>query len=574
MKNILTGLLLLFTLSTTMAQVDQVSVEYTDDGIKLIVNDNDFLIKGVNWDYFPIGTNYAYNLWSQPDNIIKAALDIEMPLLKNMKVNAIRQYTGVPPKWITYIYKKYGIFTMLNHPFGRYGVELNGVWIKHTEYSDSNVKKTLLSEVKTLAETYKNTPGLLMYLLGNENNYGLFWKGAETEDFPTEDRHSTTHARQMYQLFNEAALAIKGIDSAHPIAMCNGDLAFLEIIAKECDDVDIFGVNMYRGISFGDAFQSVKETLNKPILFTEFGTDAFNVLENREDQFSQAYYLVGNWLEIYENAAGFGKAGNSIGGFTFQFSDSWWKYGQTKNLNIHDKNASWSNGGYKSDFKKGENNMNEEWFGICAKGETNERGLYLLYPRAAYYALREVHQLNPMDDNITLESIREHFSAIQINDAVVEAQGDKVSPRNPLYAHDQSDVISVFSDVYSNITNTDFHPNWGQTTVVTEVQIEGNNTLLYTGLNYQGIQFDSQQDVSGMKYLHIDFYSANSSILNTFLISSASVTRAYTLSVPTSGWNSIDIPLSDFSPVDLTKVIQLKFEGKGDIYLDNIYFWN
>ena len=28
-----------------------------------------------------------------------------------------------------------------------------------------------------MAEDYKNTPGLLMYLLGNENNYGLFWQG-------------------------------------------------------------------------------------------------------------------------------------------------------------------------------------------------------------------------------------------------------------------------------------------------------------------------------------------------------------------------------------------------------------
>ncbi len=27
------------------------------------------------------------------------------------------------------------------------------------------------------------------------------------------------------------------------------------------------------------------------------------------------------------------------------------------------------------DMKDGSNNMNEEWFGICAKGPTNERGL-------------------------------------------------------------------------------------------------------------------------------------------------------------------------------------------------------
>ncbi len=46
-----------------------------------------------------------------------------------------------------------------------------------------------------------------------------------------------------------------------------------------------------------------------------------------------------------------------------------------------------ANGGYSIDLEPGENNMNEEWFGICAKGPTNERGLYDLYPRAAYYAL-------------------------------------------------------------------------------------------------------------------------------------------------------------------------------------------
>lgn len=71
---------------------------------------------------------------------------------------------------------------------------------------------------------------------------------------------------------------------------------------------------MYRGVSFGDAFQRVKDELNKPIMYTEFGADAFNTIENAEDQQSQAYYMVNNWKEIYENAAGLGKVGNSIGG--------------------------------------------------------------------------------------------------------------------------------------------------------------------------------------------------------------------------------------------------------------------
>ena len=36
--------------------------------------------------------------------------------------------------------------------------------------------------------------------------------------------------------------------------------------------------------------------------------------------------------------------------------------------------------------------MNEEWFGICAKGATNINGVYKLYPRAAYYALKKVNK--------------------------------------------------------------------------------------------------------------------------------------------------------------------------------------
>ncbi|MDH3709850.1 MAG: glycosidase, partial [Cyclobacteriaceae bacterium] len=404
MKSFYPGLLLCLFVTSVYAQSDKVQVVQNDQGTKLVVNGTDLMINGMNWDYFPIGTTVSYSLWKQPDDVIREALDSEMSLLKNMGVNVIRQYTGVQPKWIQYIYEKYGIYTMLNHSFGRYGLTLNGAWVANTEYADSRVRELLLAEVKALAEEYENTPGLLMYLLGNENNYGLFWEGAETEDIPIEDRKSTVRARAMYKLFNEAAVVMKGVDSSHPVAMCNGDLLFLDLIVEECQDVDIYGTNMYRGISFGDAFQRVRDEYNKPILFTEFGADAFNVIENGEDQYSQAYYMVGNWKEIYENAAGLGKAGNSLGGFTFQFSDGWWKYGQTTNLDVHDNNASWSNGGYARDLaEEGENNMNEEWFGICAKGETNPRGLYQLNPRAAYYALKEVHQLNPYAQGVTLQ---------------------------------------------------------------------------------------------------------------------------------------------------------------------------
>lgn len=424
-------LALCFVSFSAFSQAAKVTVEQSINGTKLVVNGDDFIVNGMNWDYFPIGTNYSFSLWNQSDDFIKSALDTEMGLLKNMGVNTIRTYTGIQPRWIQYIYENYGIYTILNHSFGRYGLTLDGAWVPVTDYRNPKAQELLMTEVTALAEQYKNTPGLLMFLLGNENNYGLFWAGAETEDFPDEDGQrravGENRGRPMYTLMNDAAKAIKAIDGSHPVAICNGDLLFLDIIAQECTDVDVLGTNMYRGISFGDTFERVKNEYGKPVLFTEFGSDAFNALSNKEDQKAQATYMVGQWKEIYANAAGLGKAGNAIGGCTFQFSDGWWKYGQTSNLEVHDNNASWSNGGYQFDYKLGVNNMNEEWFGICAKGETDARGLYDLYPRAAYYALKEAHTLDPYAEGINAAFVENHFNNIQLMDAMLRARADKAA---------------------------------------------------------------------------------------------------------------------------------------------------
>lgn len=427
MKKIIVLLIFWSSSLTLHAQADVVKIDKSNAGMKLNVNGQDLLINGMNWDYFPIGTNYSYSLWTQPDSVIQQALDDEMSLLKNMGVNAIRVYTGMPKKWIEFVYTKYGIYTMLNHSFGRYGLTIDGSWVPTTEYDDAKTQSLLLKEVKDMAAEYKDTKGLLLFLLGNENNYGLFWDGAETENIPVKDRKSTKRAEYMYSLFNQAVVAMKSIDSSHPVAICNGDLLFLDIIAQECKDVDILGVNVYRGNSFGDLYDRVKKEYGKPVLFTEFGSDAFNAVSNSEDQNGQAAILKANWKEIYENAAGMGKAGNSLGGFTFQFSDGWWKFGQTKNLDIHDSNASWSNGGYAFDFAKGENNMNEEWFGICAKGPTNAAGNYQLFPRSAYYILKEVHQFNPYSNGASLSSLASHVDGVQLMDATLRARSDKAA---------------------------------------------------------------------------------------------------------------------------------------------------
>ncbi len=406
------------------AQLPQIDVVSDRSGSRLQVDGEDFMVLGMNWDYFPIGTTYSYNFWGQPDDMIQAALDREMSLMKNMGVNAIRLYVGVPPKWVKYIYEKYGIFTVLNHAMGRYGVTVNGVYVEQTDYSDPESRALIRGEVEDMVREFKDTPGVLMWLLGNENNYGLVWSSAETEALPEGERE-TVKAQYLYSLFGEVTDAIKTIDSSRPVAMANGDLQYIDIIAEEVPNLDVFGANVYRGISFGDLFDEVKEKLGIPVVFTEFGSDAFNARDMREDQLMQTKYLLGQWEEIYEQSAGKGGAGNAIGGLTFQWTDGWWKFGQEDNLDVHDTNASWPNDAYMDDFTPGDNNMNEEWWGIVAKGPPDFRGLYELYPRAAFYALKEAYTLDPYGPGTDMETIREHFDAIDPLDAQAQARADR-----------------------------------------------------------------------------------------------------------------------------------------------------
>ena len=62
-KVLLTFALFLFTTTIIIAQAHKVSVVNNAKGVKLLVDGNNFMINGMNWDYFPIGTNYSYSLW-------------------------------------------------------------------------------------------------------------------------------------------------------------------------------------------------------------------------------------------------------------------------------------------------------------------------------------------------------------------------------------------------------------------------------------------------------------------------------------------------------------------------------
>lgn len=160
-----------------------------------------------------------------------------------------------------------------------------------------------------------------------------------------------------------------------------------------------------------------------------------------------------------------------------------------------------------------------------------------------------------------------------VGDAIVVAAGPTTNAPTPTL--DAADVISIYSDSYSDITGTNFNPVWGQSTAVNTAYDptgEGNNTVIeYSNFNYQGTEFPST-DMSGMTHAHFDIWTANEATIQFTPISPGQETLVSATS--TGGeWTSIDISLSNFPNVNFADVIQLKYVGSGTVYLDNIYFY-
>ena len=149
----------------------------------------------------------------------------------------------------------------------------------------------------------------------------------------------------------------------------------------------------------------------------------------------------------------------------------------------------------------------------------------------------------------------------------------------------ETDVIGIYGSAYTNVAGTDTFPDWGQGgqgSSWAEFDLNGDKMLQYTNLSYQGIQFGSSQDVSGMEFLHLDVWTADLDQLETSLIN---ISGGVTTEAPVTNdltkdqWTSINIPISDYTNQGLTvsEILQLKFVGipwaSGTVFIDNIYFW-
>ena len=76
----------------------------------------------------------------------------------------------------------------------------------------------------------------------------------------------------------------------------------------------------------------------------------------------------------------------------------------------------------------------------------------------------------------------------------------------------QSDVISLFSDTYTDVTVNTWNADWSQA-VLDEVSIAGEAVKKYSSLNYAGIEMTGANslDLSQMTHLHIDIWTPDAS---------------------------------------------------------------
>lgn len=169
---------------------------------------------------------------------------------------------------------------------------------------------------------------------------------------------------------------------------------------------------------------------------------------------------------------------------------------------------------------------------------------------------------------------------------VVNHSSPNTAPTTPP-ARSPSNVISVYSEAYTNLGSLDFNPGWGQATQRSEQTYAGNNVQRMLNLNYQGLLLGADIDVSGMQNLHIDIWTPDCSSFEISLIYKLTVGQGEQKAILTptlNGWNSYDIPLSDYTlqnpNVNLTQVFQMKFEatnwgatGNKTVFYDNLYFY-
>lgn len=304
----------------------------TVDGPKILVNGALLHLRGVNWNPVPVGGSHPGDLAYAEF----AAQDIA--LMQAAGINAVRTYEPLTDVAVLDALADAGIF-VLNTVFPYGG--------------------NPASSVDAPVNAVKDHPAILLWVIGNEWNYNGLYVDLSID--------------ASIELINEVSGRIRSLDTSHPIATVYGELPDASVLTR-LDDIDVWGLNVYSGLSFGDRFTQWAQRSDKPMFFGEYGADAWNATTGEYDPESQATATRELTRELLDHSTF--AAGVCSGGTIFEFADEWWK-DQGGSPSVQDVGGIAPGGGPFPD-----STFNEEYWGIVTIDRT---------PRPAYEELKKLY---------------------------------------------------------------------------------------------------------------------------------------------------------------------------------------
>jgi len=369
------------------------------NGRELIVSGTPFKIKGVGYQPLPIG--------SEPGSAIDPlCFERDFPILVGMGCNTIRTW-GDPGDAMVDAAQNYGLKVCA------------GYWVDYgLDPSDPTVRANLKSGFRAFVNRLRNKPAILLWAIGNENNY-----------------HALQNKKEWCSLVNEMAQQAYDEEGAayHPVAIVNGNFHNIGDMDMYADDallpyLDIWGANVYPGYSFGGSFDTFAELSDKALWISEYGVDAYHttawhyedlnvvVDSGYVDEEAQAEWNANSTVELLASDI-------AVGGTIMAYSDEWWKAG---NPSTHDPGGFPQDTAYEWPLVP-DSFMNEEYWGIVSISPdgSDPDTLDDVTPREAYYKLKEVFRNMP-------------FSVVKFGESVKAVVEDPASEA----------IIYVEKDVY------------------------------------------------------------------------------------------------------------------------------
>jgi subtilisin family serine protease/PKD repeat protein len=321
----------------------------------------EFKIKGV--DYQPVPIRHGPPNPDDPN-----IYDRDFRLLVDMGCNTIRTWE-MPGINIMAKAEEYGLKVVA-------GFQMDCT----SNYRNPAVREEITRRFAEFIEAYKDSPALLMWVIGDGRS--PYHRGLL---YALPDEYYYSFANELAQIAYEE---LEG-DVYHPVILTNSHLFNIGVKEKEAEDmqlnyIDGWGCSAYvENFSeidwYGDKddfFELYKEKSTKPLIITEYGTDAFYttnyyyyyppmthkgilMVEGAVNEHIQAERVRRNTIEIM-NASDI-----CLGGCVMEYSDEWWR-----DHNLTHSYNSWSQdkGGFDIEnrwhISSPDDYANEEYWGI------------------------------------------------------------------------------------------------------------------------------------------------------------------------------------------------------------------